>query len=215
MPTLPTVSNSQHVVMINFRRTLAAFCLLFSLSIGASYAQTVALRTNALLWGAEAANLSVDFTINDYSTLGVTGVYSFQDSWIHEANIRGAQIEYRYWFSHQPFYSMFVGPVAGIVHYRIDDDTNWQYAVPAGIQVGYAWSLSRHWNLEAVYGVGYLYYNRATSATKGVGLVPDFVSQESADATSTSFVVSSNEPQYTSHHKYTTINLGLSISYVF
>lgn len=217
MLTSLTVSNSHHVVMISLRHSIAALCLLSPLCYSAVQAQTVALRTNALLWGAEAANVGVDFTINDFSTLGVTGVYSFHDSWIHKTNLRGAQLEYRYWFTHQPFYSMFVGPVVGLFHYRIDDDQTWQYTVPAGLQVGYAWALSEHWNLEAVYGVGYVYYTRETAATQATGLVPDFATDGSSNSSlgSTASSSISSEPQYTSHHKYTTINLGLSISYVF
>lgn len=217
MHTLPIVSNFHHVVMISLRHSIAALCLLTPLCYSAVQAQTVALRTNALLWGAEAANVGIDFTINDYSTLGVSGVYSFRDSWIHKTNLRGAQLEYRYWFTHQPFYSMFVGPVAGLFHYRIDDDRSWQYTIPAGIQVGYAWALSQHWNLEAVYGVGYVYYTRETAATHPSGLLPDFAPEPSQDVINGQAPVAlpSDEPQYTSHHKYTTINLGLSISYVF
>lgn len=178
-------------------------------------AQTVALRTNALLWGAEAANVGLDFTINDFSTLGVSGVYSFRDSWIHETNVRGLQLEYRYWFTHQPFYGLFVGPVAGIFHYRIHDDATWQYTVPAGLQFGYAWSLSKHWNLEALYGVGYLFYNRETPYTHSTGLEPDFPSEGNSAISESVSVYTQQTPQYTKHHKFTTINLGLSLSYVF
>ena len=154
------------------------------------YAQTVAVRSNALLWGAEAANLSVDLTVNECSTVGITGIFSFHDSWIRHANLKGAQIEYRYWFAHQPFHRLFVGPIVGIFHYSVEDDHEMQTCVPAGINVGYAWALSSHWNVEACYGVGYLYYNRA--------------SRDAFDAVSKS-----------DHHKFTTINLGLNLSYVF
>lgn len=153
-------------------------------------AQTIAIRTNAFLWGAEGANLSVDFTASESSTIGVTALFSVADSWIHKANLKGCQLEYRYWFSHQPFHSMFVGPIAGIFHYRIDDDTQSQLCMPAGLNCGYAWTLSNHWNLEACYGVGYLYYRRAALDEMGA-------------------------QTYSDHHKFTTINLGLNISYVF
>ena len=100
-------------------------------------AQTVAVRTNALLWGAEAANVSVDLTVSEHSTVGITGVYSVHDSWIRDTNLKGGQIEYRYWFSHQPFHRLFVGPIAGIFHYTVKDDQDIQTCMPAGINVGY------------------------------------------------------------------------------
>jgi hypothetical protein len=153
-------------------------------------AQTVALRTNALLWGAEAANVSVDLTVSESSTIGITAAISVHDSWIHNTNAKGGQVEYRYWFSHQPFHRLFVGPIGGIFHYTIDDDTDTQTCVPAGINAGYAWTLSNHWNVEACYGVGYLYYNRASRDANDV-------------------ITKSN------HHLFTTVNFGLNISYVF
>lgn len=185
------------------RPLLLSFVLLLVAGFQNLQAQNVAVRTNALLWGTETANVSLDFTINRFSSLGITGAWSFSDSWIHSAHVQAGQIEYRYWFTHQPFYSMFVGPVVGIAHYRIDDDASNQIAIPAGIEFGYSWSLSRHWNLEAVYGVGYLYYNRTTPYTVSDGLF-----SPSGDVLST-------DPQVTHHHMFTTINLGLNISYVF
>ena len=166
---------------------LAVLCCV--LSANRASAQTVALRTNALLWGCEAANISIDLTANECSTIGVTGVFSMSDSWLHDTHVNGLQLEYRYWFSHQPFHSMFVGPVAGLLHYTVDDDAHTQLAVPAGLQAGYAWTLSRHWNIEALYGVGYMYYERAYEAADKV--------------------------RVHHRHKFTTINLGLNVSYIF
>ena len=187
--------------MIRINKTTLASCLSMTLAVAclalqpllddnSLAAQTVVVRTNALLWGAEAANVSVDLTVCEHSTVGITGVYSVHDSWIRDTNLRGGQIEYRYWFSHQPFHRLFVGPIAGLFHYTIDDDQDSQTCVPAGINVGYAWTLSTHWNVEACYGVGYLYYNRA--------------SRDAFDVISKS-----------NHHKFTSINLGLNLSYVF
>lgn len=175
-----------------FAVTLAVVCLALQplLEDNRLAAQTVAVRTNALLWGAEAANVSVDLTVSEHSTVGITGIFSVHDSWIRDTNLKGGQIEYRYWFSHQPFHRLFVGPIAGIFHYTVDDDQDVQTCVPAGINVGYAWTLSTHWNVEACYGVGYLYYYRA--------------SRDAFDVISKS-----------NHHKFTTINLGLNLSYVF
>lgn len=204
--------------------------LLLVLSFPRLHAQTVALRTNTLLWATEAANLGIDLTINDYSTLGLSGVWSLHDSWIHHTNVKGLQLEYRYWFTHQPLHSLFVGPVAGLMHYRIDDDPHTQYTVPAGIQMGYAWSLSRHWNIEALYGVGYLFYTRASSSTYIGPLYPrdpapvpevspsgSVVTVPEASPSVSVATVPEASPSGSSgtSHKFTTINLGLSISYVF
>ena len=57
--------------------TLALVCLALQplLDDNRLEAQTVAVRTNALLWGAEAANVSVDLTVSEHSTVGITGVF--------------------------------------------------------------------------------------------------------------------------------------------
>lgn len=181
----------------------ALIALLFSVVSGSLGAQTLALRTNALLWGAEAANLSFDFTASESSTIGVTALFTVADSWIHHTRANGCQLEYRYWFTHQPFHSLFVGPVAGVFHYRVDEDLDTQYAFPVGLQCGYAWTLSRHFNVEANYGVGYLYYNRAHREPVSSPVLLDGVGPADYD------LIESH------HHKFTTINLGLSIVYVF
>lgn len=186
------ISYNNTTTLSRLRMLIAFVCMVFQpiLTGDGLNAQTVAVRTNALLWGAEAANVSVDLTVSEHSTVGITGIFSVHDSWIRDTNVKGGQIEYRYWFSHQPFHRLFVGPIAGIFHYSIDDDLDIQTCVPAGINAGYAWTLSTHWNIEACYGVGYLYYNRAS---RGVN---DKISKSN-------------------HHKFTTINFGLNLSYVF
>lgn len=168
-----------------YKCVLSLVALCACCSFGSLRAQTVAVRTNAMFWAVEAANVSVDLTINECTTLGVTGVYSVADAWIKDAHVQGIELEYRYWFSHQPFHRLFMGPMAGIFHYRIDNDVKDQTAVPMGINAGYALTLTDHWNVEASYGLGCLFYKRIDG--KSVA----------------------------SHHKFTSLNLGLSIAYVF
>ncbi len=186
------VVNRSRLSLVCLSVSLAFVCLFVQPFLKGNHlgAQTVAVRSNALLWGAEAANVSVDLTVSERSTIGITAVVSVLDSWVYDTNLKGGQIEYRYWFSHQPFHRLFVGPIAGIFHYTIEDDQDTQTCVPAGINAGYAWSLSNHWNIEACYGVGLLYYNRASRDANDV-------------------------LRKSNHHKFTTINLGLNLSYVF
>ena len=178
---------SRHTLL---HRITSLTLLLATLVLGGQRvkAQTLTLRTNALMWGLEAANVSVDLTVSDCSTIGLTGVYSIQDAWVRDLNVKGVELEYRYWFSHQPYYRLFMGPIAGIFHYSYDNYPSAQMAIPVGLNAGYALPLTDHWNVEACYGLGCLFYNRA-------GATADLPRER--------------------NHKFTTINLGLNLCYVF
>ena len=124
-------------------------------------AQTVVVHSNALLWAAKCANVGVDLTVNDYQSIGVTGLVTMGDSWIKKMNGSGLQLDYRFWFKRKLFQDFFFGPQLGLYHYRKDgEDSSVQRhtALTAGFVSGYGWMINRHWNVDVTMGAGYLLY---------------------------------------------------------
>lgn len=125
-----------------------------------SHAQTVALRTNLVFWAAEGANIGADLAINDYQSVGVTALATLGDSWVKHINMSGMQLDYKFWLTRKMFQGVFFGPQVGLYHYRLDEpsDVLRHTALSAGLEGGYGWMLNRYWNVDVVYGAGYLLY---------------------------------------------------------
>ena len=72
--------------------------------------------------------------------------------------------ELRYWFC-ETFHKHFIGLHVPYLLYNVSDikilgtenERHQGWGAGAGISYGYSWLLSKHWNLEATVGVGYLY----------------------------------------------------------
>lgn len=124
------------------------------------YSQTVVVHTNMALWAAEGANLGVDLAVNDFQTVGVTAMATLGESWVKKTDLSGMQLDYKFWLTRKLLQGFFLGPQFGLYHYRMDEDRSVlrHTALTAGIQGGYGWMLSRHWNLDVAYGAGYLLY---------------------------------------------------------
>lgn len=155
------------------QRLLLAFvmCLLFS--IGAR-SQSVALKSNLLYDATTTFNLGVEVGLSPKWTLDVSGNYN---PWTFKENRKWkhwlVQPEARYWFCNKMM-GHFVGAHlmggqynvgnlnAGFTLLGTDFSSLKDYRfegwfVGAGIAYGYAWTLARHWNLEAELGIGWAY----------------------------------------------------------
>ncbi len=122
--------------------------------------QTVVVHSNVLLWAGQGANVGVDLAVNDYQSIGVTGMVTMGDSWIKKYNGSGIQLDYRFWFKRKLFQDFFLGPQLGLYHYRKDEDSSVKRhtALTAGFVGGYGWMISRHWNVDVTWGAGLLLY---------------------------------------------------------
>lgn len=128
-------------------------------------AQDVALKTNALYWGATTPNISVEFATSNKFTLEVMGAYNpwtFKDD--KKMRFWLVQPEMKYWFC-EKFEGHFIGVhlhgaqfFGGFNKKRYDG-----YLAGFGLSYGYDWILSPHWNLEAEIGLGYahLWYDES------------------------------------------------------
>ena len=133
-------------------------------------AQRVGIKTNLLGWGTASPNLGMEIGLGKKSTLDVYGSgnpFRFGDGkqWKHWF----VQPEYRFWPC-EPFHGHFYGLHLIGGEYNIGNvklpfglysntrETRYEgWGVGGGISYGYQWLLSRHWSLEGVIGVGYIY----------------------------------------------------------
>lgn len=133
------------------------------------YAQTVAVKTNALYDATATVNLGLEIALAPKWTLDLSGNYNGWDfgndrKWKHFL----VQPEARYWLCEKfngHFFGLHihggefnVGNVATPFNLFGDCRTTrhegWYYG--AGISYGYQWLLGKRWNLELSAGIGYV-----------------------------------------------------------
>lgn len=175
------------------RYLIIAVIFLFSAS-GLANAQRIGVKTNALYWATATPNVGFEFALGDRWTFELAGGYN---PWTlnSEKNVKAKHFlvtpEFRYWFC-ESFNGHFIGingnytqfNVGGILipelFYKVDSNgiflDNLQHsrsegwAAGAGITYGYAWPISRRWNMEFTLGVGFWYseYDRYESRPCGL-----------------------------------------------
>lgn len=175
------------------RYLIIAVIFLFS-AAGLANAQRVGVKTNALYWATATPNVGFEFALSDRWTFELAGGYN---PWTlnSEKNVKAKHFlvtpELRYWFC-ESFNGHFIGingnytqfNVGGIlvpsVFYKVkssgmflDDLKNSRsegWAVGGGITYGYAWPISRRWNMEFTVGAGYWYTNYEKYESRKCGL---------------------------------------------
>ena len=132
-------------------------------------AQGIAVRTNLAEWACMAPNMGVDLVFNEFSTLNISVGATVGEMWFKDAKVQHGQVEYLYWFSHQPYENFFLGLQFSPAHYSMTLHHSGQYvthngvAAPVGFNFGYSWPLNSKFNLEACYGAGWIFYNNDCS----------------------------------------------------
>lgn len=159
---------------MKFKRIIRLIVVIMGLSVGKVSAQGIALKTNALYWGTTTPNLGIEVTLAPKWTLDLSGGYNpwtFSDNkkWKHWL----VQPELRYWLC-EKMGGHFLGlhihggqynigkvntdfKLFGTDFSKLKDFRFEGWFVGAGIAYGYAWMLSKHWNLETEIGLGYSY----------------------------------------------------------
>ncbi len=151
---------------------LFSICMLCGFCIPTIYAQELGIKTNILYDATTTPNLGLELGTAPKQTLQLTyswNPWKFSDTkqlrhWILSP-------EYRWWFCHR-FNGHFLGAhalggqfnVSGVklpfgIWKSLRDHRYQGWMVGGGITYGYQWILSKHWNLEASLGVGYLRLN--------------------------------------------------------
>ncbi len=136
-------------------------------------AQNVAIKTNHINDIALSPHLGIQIGLKPKWTLELTGEVNFWQikgrKWKH-AFVRP---EARYWFC-QRFTGHFIGlhAIGGFYNFgnldiplnflgsnfrNLKDNRYQGWAAGAGVDYGYAWPVHKHWNIEAVIGIGWMY----------------------------------------------------------
>lgn len=126
------------------------------------YIPVLAAGTNALYDLVTAVNLNMQIPLGKHFSIGIDHVFPW---WVSKDNSRALQILFpsvfaRYWFKNKDkrvLTGLFAGVQAGGGKYDIEPahkGYQGEFLTAMG-ELGYAWSLSRHWTLELSLGLGY------------------------------------------------------------
>lgn len=124
-------------------------------------AQLMAIKTNTLLWGNLTPNLSMELVTTKKTSFEITGFYSLKNT-PFDTQLKGAQMEMRYWASGRPMNSLFMGVSLSALRYETTFGRVNRHvgdAIAPGIVLGYALALGKHWNVEFATGVGYFWFD--------------------------------------------------------
>ena len=135
-------------------------------------AQEIAIKTNLLYDAATTPNLALEIGVAPKQTIQLMyglNPWKFGDN----KQLRHWTIspEYRWWFCHQ-FSGSFIGVhalggqfnISGVklpfgIWPALKDNRYQGWLVGGGVTYGYQWVISKHFNIEAMIGVGYLRIN--------------------------------------------------------
>ena len=130
----------------------------------------VGVKTNIPCWGTATFNAEVEVRLAKKWTLELeAGLNPFdgkKDDGSYGRSLKHLRLhpELRYWFC-ESFHKHFLGLHIPYLLYNVSDvkllgvenERSQGWGTGVGFSYGYQWLLSKHWNLEATVGVGYLY----------------------------------------------------------
>lgn len=85
---------------------------------GMAHAQLAAVKTNALLWGNLTPNISMELVTASKFSLEGTVFYGLNKTPL-DAQLKGAQAEFRYWIAGRPMARTFIGLSVSGVRYTV------------------------------------------------------------------------------------------------
>ena len=174
--------------LIQMRRFLTlAVIFLLAFSATAS-AQKVAVKTNALYLATATPNVGFEFAMAPRWTFELAGGYN-PWTFCAEENIKAKHFlvtpEFRYWFC-EAFQGHFIGINGNYTEFNVSaipfieklKQARIQgWAAGAGLTYGYAWPISRRWNMEFTVGLGCWYTEYDKFESRPCGLFQDNVSK--------------------------------------
>jgi hypothetical protein len=167
---------------------------------GTASAQKAAVKTNALYWATTTPNVGLEFAMAPRWTFEIAGGYN---PWTlnKEDNVKAKHFlvtpEVRYWFC-EAFQGHYIGVngnytqfnVSGIhvpdVFYKNQEGSYLEdllkarsqgWAAGAGLTYGYAWPISRRWNMEFALGLGVWYTEYDKFESRKCGLFQENISR--------------------------------------
>ena len=125
-------------------------------------AQIFTMRTNALAVCSATLNVGAETALTDNWSLELSGYWNPVNTASLSMNFHAVQLGGRYWF-YESFVGHFLGQHLTYVGYDLGSRTRRYkgHAYGLGVSYGYAWMLSKRWNVALEAGVG-LYHTRDT-----------------------------------------------------
>lgn len=144
------------------KRLTLFFMLLMVLSFKGIQAQELAFRSSVTMLATLTPNIEVSVPVDKHWTVHLLVLYN---PWVLKENSRFQQLTTMpgvRWWKQQANVHYFVSAYGIASRYHIGGFFNSKYryngkAFGAGIGGGYSFVLSKHWNIEAEVGVGYVY----------------------------------------------------------
>ena len=157
--------------------------LLLAGGMSRAKAQAIAVRTNVAGFAALAANVGMDFSLNEANSLSGSFYQTMGRSWISDTRATGFQLSWKHWFGHEPQRGLYWGLSVGVGTYELQKDydvpegqpllNDRKYyegvAVPVSIDLGYSFTLSKRWSLDVCAGVGPLLRWETVKITNDAG----------------------------------------------
>ncbi len=160
-------------VRTKLKPALLAVVLLLMAVAPAARAQKVGLKTNLLYDALLSPTLGIEFAMAPQWTMDISATLNNWPVNDHRWKQWMVQPEARYWFC-QRFSGHFLGVHAlggqynfgnlknnikflGTDFSQLTDHRMQGWMIGAGVAYGYSWILSRHWNIEAELGIGWVY----------------------------------------------------------
>lgn len=149
---------------------LSSVYLFAQQDLGKEKGSVIGIKTNFPYWGTATFNAGIEVRLaRKWSLEAEVGLNPFDgknDDGIYGKSLKHLRVhpELRYWFC-ETFHKHFIGLHVPYLLYNVSDikilgtenERHQGWGAGAGISYGYSWLLSKHWNLEATVGVGYLY----------------------------------------------------------
>ena len=147
------------------KQRVILFVLLTAALWGAPYkaaAQIFAVRANALAACTATLNVGAEAAPTDNWSLEMSGYWNPVQTASLSMNFHAVQLGSRYWF-YESFVGHFLGQHLTYVGYDLGSRTKRYkgHAYGLGVSYGYAWMLSKRWNIAVEAGVG-LYRTKDT-----------------------------------------------------
>ncbi len=119
-------------------------------------AQQIAIKTNTIADIAMLPCIGTELVIGEKTSLNFELIGTIVKPWEIDLNMAMGSIQYRYWISQRSMAQLFcgVGLKAGSYTYCNKKETFGGDIAIIEVSTGYAWPLSKRWNIEFVYGWG-------------------------------------------------------------
>lgn len=119
-------------------------------------AQQIAIKTNVIADIAMLPCIGTELVIGEKTSLNIELSGTVVKPWKMDLNTTIGSIQYRYWVSQRSMTQFFCGTglKAGSYTYNNNKDIFGGDIAVLEILTGYAWPLSKRWNIEVIYGWG-------------------------------------------------------------